>query len=265
MFYRGIIEKLLPKSFAPLLQLVGPSFFEVVPWQELSRNGRQLLQHFGGGNRDQRMLMEEKLEALLCEANIDLKVRSSDSEISPNKWSSNQQTSIEKQRMGELVLQLYFLQLKNDRGLFLDLRPTRFDLEQSGFIFKTSTVWIHLNEDFRRALVDLYTGFYSEDNHRFKAGLAGAGLIQEQMTSEQKAEMTKIFLLHFGEGDQARVKFQTKDFINSFESIFKFMLKHKLKIPGEFLYLGIYLAGLYSNLEKLDIELNVRGAFEKVF
>ena len=170
----------------------------------------------------------------------------------------------EKERAGELVLQIYFSQLKNPKGLNLDLRSKHFQYDENTLEYSPNNVWFILREDFRLGLLDLYRGFYHDDNELFDQALKKIGLAKN-LTEQEDTELKELFKKHFGPGDQDKVVFDLEHFKESFYELFKFFMDHEVSLEKDFMFLGIYLVGLYMNLQKLSVPLNVRESFLKVF
>ncbi len=255
MFGPEFIKKALPKSLQPLLDLVGPSFFKAMPWREMTKEGRSLLAHLADSDSAQRAVAETCLSEFLKGRQIHLLPM-----IDPK--NSTKIAALNK-KMGEKILELYFLQLRNEQGLFLDLRAQRFSVIGKDLYFSNGKLWTQLQNPFRQSLLDLYRGFYESKPQLFDQGLTGVGLMTDKMSTADRKQIKDLFIQNFGEGDQTAVHFSTENFLQSFEKIFRFMVEQKLQISGQFLYLGIYLASLYQNLQTLNIPLNVRDSYHK--
>jgi hypothetical protein len=68
---------------------------------------------------------------------------------------------------------------------------------------------------------------------------------------------------HLGSGDQRSVRFETNAFHTSFHDTFLACRDRGVALHRNFLALGIYLVCLYDVLESLDLEFDVRGAFNR--
>lgn len=180
-------------------------------------------------------------------------------------FSSIDGDSLSNKEKGEAILELYFLQVLVGKTIFLDLRPGRFKEETGGLIWSPNGLHCDFKNDFQTGLVNLYSGFYQNDQDSYEKGLAQIGLISESDTQEERAEMMRIFNDHFGDGDQEAVKFEMKHFVDSFHQIFDRIFHQHKKLSEDFVYLGIYLVTLYLNLEKNGEALNVRAAFNRAY
>ena len=67
----------------------------------------------------------------------------------------------------------------------------------------------------------------------------------------------------FGEDDQRAVRFRSTVFHSTFHQAFVSCRDAGVSLHRNFLALGIYLACLYDLLEALDLEFDVRDAFER--
>lgn len=108
--------------------------------------------------------------------------------------------------------------------------------------------------EFLDGVRNLYGGFYLDDEARFAHGL-------EQLNLQDSGEALRH---HLGSGDQRSVRFETSAFHSSFHDTFVTCRERGVALHRNFLALGIYLVCLYDVLEVLDLEFDVRGAFERV-
>jgi hypothetical protein len=169
-----------------------------------------------------------------------------------------------KKSQGQIILEIYFSQLKNPQGLNLDLRPKYFELQGEQLLWNPNYSWLQMDDDFRRALIQLYQGFYYEDESLFTMALDLIGLTSN-LSAPDKQQLIKLFHNHFGPGDQSSVLFKIEKFQESFYELFKFFMEKEVKLSKDFVFLGFYLVTLYLHLEELGLEFNVREAFLKVF
>jgi len=107
--------------------------------------------------------------------------------------------------------------------------------------------------EFLTGLRNLYAGFYLEDAPRFESGLSQLGL----------QDSSDALLRHLGSADQRSVRFETSAFHSSFHDTFLACRDRGVALHRNFLALGIYLVCLYGVLESLDLEFDVRRAFER--
>lgn len=172
------------------------------------------------------------------------------------------QTSERKKWAGEKILELYFSQLSNPEGLALDLRPKHFQILENELLFCPNNFWYQFDEEFRMALVDLYRGFYVDDEELYNSALSRTGLTSDLSEADSQT-LKSLFKRHFGPGEQREVLFELESFKESFYELFKFFVEKKVELSKDFIFLGAYLVGLYTTLEKLGEPLDARAAFKK--
>ena len=166
-----------------------------------------------------------------------------------------------EKEFGESLLELYFTQILVGKGVFLDLRPKCFSVNNGSAIWSPNGLHCELSSNFIKGLQKLYTGFYLKDADLYKSGLIEIGLISLNDSEETQSEMMKIFNEHFGDGSQEDVSFEMKHFTDSFHKVFDKIFHQNKQLNEDFVYLGIYLVTLYLHLEKLGGSYNVRRAF----
>lgn len=239
------------RDFAPLLGLVSPSFFDVVPAKTLSRQAWRL-----ASSLRQKQPFEQQMHALagpLASLGIEHAKRLEGEHLLSQ--SANLQPQ-QRRHAGEAVLRLYFALLLSPRQLSpLDLRPQTLHWTGSQLVWSPKNAWHQWDADFHRALVDVYAGFYFDNLDTFDRGLAVLGL----------QEAGPLFRRHFGEGDQTAVQFRKQAFTDSFESIFQHCKNNNIALRGDFVPLGLMLAALYDTLESLSEPMNARGAFTQAW
>ena len=160
---------------------------------------------------------------------------------------------------GEILLKLYFSQLKNKEGIIIDLRSQHFDSKN----FKPPAFWYQFGEDFLASIISLYRGFYYDNDEQFRNSLSELGMTKN-LGKDSEDQLVKLFKNHFGHNTQA-VSFKLETFNQSFLEIFKFFMQNKVKLPVDFIFLGAYLTTLYSHLEKSLKAYDVESIFKSVF
>lgn len=250
MFASGasILNMFVPKEFAPLLKCISPHAFKVVDWQSVVAQSPQLTR---------RVLQRLGVEDLKTSLEKNLPKQLSFDISSPNSIAAG------GEGLGQVLLELYFRQIYNPAGIFLDLRPgTFFQKSEGAYIWTPNGLWIKWDESFRQGLLQIYEGYYGDNPDRLRAGLAQVGLTRADFSSEKIKEVETMLLSHIG-GDTTSQKFEVSNFTRSFEQLFQFLLKNEIRLSGDFLYLGVYLAGLYLHLQKLGGAYDVRRAFSE--
>jgi hypothetical protein len=159
-----------------------------------------------------------------------------------------------RRRTGDRILEIYFTQIFAGEETILDLRADSFSAsEGSKLHWRPKAFYVQWQFDFLKGLRDLYAGFYLDDEPRFKSGLHQLGL----------QDSGDALVSHLGSGDQRSVRFETSAFHTSFHDTFLACRDRGVALHRNFLALGIYLVCLYDVLESLDLEFDVRGAFER--
>jgi len=163
---------------------------------------------------------------------------------------------------GETILRLYFSQLLNPNGLILDLGHKHFSKKKDKVVFSPNNTWYHLQEDFRLGLLNLYQGFYTDNDDLYTKGLYDLGLATG-LDQEKLNELKILFSNHFGL-NQSQLRFKLENFNDSFTELFQFFLRNYVKIKTDFIFLGVYLITLYLNLEKIDGTYNVKSIYKEI-
>jgi predicted unusual protein kinase regulating ubiquinone biosynthesis (AarF/ABC1/UbiB family) len=232
-----LFANLIPAEYRPLLSVISPAAFSVVEWKQLLKEAPTLLRRFNKSDGFEKI--SNQLEALWPLASRDPK------------------------NLGEAVLQLYFAQIFNREGLFLDLRRKNFGTDKQQLVsFLPNGFWIQWQEPFRLGLLDIYKGYYEGQPELLDRGLTQVGLIHAKMSKEKISEVREMLLSHIG-GNYKQQQFLVSDFTASFEKFFKFLLANKIRLNADFLYLGIYLASLYHCLQDVGGTYDVQHIYLK--
>jgi hypothetical protein len=242
-----VITQLLQKTpLSHLQSLVSPTFLDVVPGPTLWRRGKALVDKYRDDDGFADAL--EEREVTLADADLP---------IHPKPGGPSRARVPEKPSdYAQKVVTLYFHQLWTGEAAIIDLRAsalTEDPHDAERIIWHPGSMWTVWDEDFRAHLRDVYAGFYGDDRSRFESGLEALGL----------GGASELFERHFGE-DLEATRFELEDFIGTFHDIFLFCRERNIELAGEFLSLGIYLATLYENLDRLDVTVNVRRCVERV-
>lgn len=235
-------------EWGSLLSLVSPSFFDVLPARAVLTQGRDLLK-----NLDAKSFAaaRERAGRALTAAGRPVSILAA----LPGKALSEDDSLAAPERtlVGGLVLELYFRPLLGTGESLLDLRAERLALDEGGLLWAPGPAWVTWDADFLRGIGDLYRGFYREEPRVFARGLATLGL------GPAEALLRK----HFGEGDQTAVWFEVAHFQKSFHAVFTECRRRGVALHRNFLPLGLALVTLYTTLERLEVALDVRAAFER--
>jgi hypothetical protein len=245
--------KLLPSFLRELVQHFPTLAFEMIDWKEILEEIGPIVKQLG-----RPQLKEELIHDL--ETNLDKKrVQLIFQQVRSNKTQGSR--SIQH---GQNILHLYFSQFKNASGVVLDIRSRYFTIDQEQTCWKPAKLYYQFSTPFKLALIDLYKGFYYEEDDRFHHALIEVGLAG-QLNDAKKQELSALFKNYFGSANQESVHFDIKEFQGSFHEVFKFCLKEKVTLHKDFIFLGLYLVTLYLHLQKYEQSFDVKKEFLAVF
>lgn len=243
-----LLTPFVPPDFKPLLSCVTPSAFRVIEWKKIMAFAPTLARRIA--TREGVAELKTQMQPFVPQ-NIVLHEGTKVSTKASPLHSDH----------GEAILALYFTQLKCEQGLFLDLRPSCFsESAKNEIIWNPNGLWMNLEPKFRKGMLAVYEGYYLDQPELLRTGLKHVGFIKEGDSVEFISEVEKMILSHIG-GDTSNQRFKVSHFTQSFEKLFRFLIKEKITLPPDFLYLGIYLGGLYMHLEALGGAYDVRRAF----
>jgi hypothetical protein len=246
---RVLFSRLVPPDYQPLLSCISPSTFSVIDWKKNLSDAPVLAKRIATGQGKEEL--QRKLRSHIPKS-INL--------IHGDEAFFNRTTPLNPEQ-GEQVLGLYFSQFKSDDGIFLDLRASSFGLSSQGHIlWRPNNLWKRLDPEFRKGMLSIYEGYYLDRPKLFRQGLLQAGLIKDHFASKLVSQVEDMLISHIG-GDTSCYMFKVSHFTNSFEKLFQFLIKEKIILHSDFLYLGLYLGGLYLHLESLGRTYDVRRAF----
>lgn len=247
-----ILMRFLPDILKEMLKNVPSLLFDVVDWKELTHvlpiMSKRIL------SRDQVLPLLKDIESEFSTYQLQFS-----EELQGQK--TTELTESEKKEIATNLLKIYFQQLYNPQGQLLDLRSDFFSYKDQILLWKPNGIWASWKQEFQTGLIDVYKGFYLQEEDLFRSGLKAIGLIQEQWSQDDQDQMASLFKNHFGSSLSAEMNFNIDDFKNSFINIFHFLLEKKVRMSADFMYLGLMLVTLYLHLEELNQPLNVRTIF----
>jgi hypothetical protein len=251
------VARLIPEPFRDFLPYTSLSALRVIHTGQVLERALGIVQHHG--SESLRAREADALSASLRKAGLPLCVeRTAVGPLDVDGLSAATRAAI-----GAQVLDLYFHQLHSEGPWFLDLRPRHFAWsdERRSLMFYPSSLWYRPDPDFRRRVRALYAGFYRRDRAALSTGielyswgsrpLAGFADRIEQLLHE-----------HFAPGDARETRFSIAHFRDTFEHVFRETAQSRAKLHPELTFLGVGLVGLYLTLERLQVPLNPRAAFE---
>lgn len=238
--------KFYPKFIRDIITNVPTICFETIHWNEFLSSSKTIVKNYLKGKPDKDILNFLK-QNLPESINLDKSLKGNYIDATT----------------GENLLRIYFAQLKNPHGLFLDLRSIHFhQLSDGTTLWKTNALYHKFSDEFRNTLLELYHSFYYRDDNKFLECLERLGMTKG-LSEEKKIELRNLFYGHFGTASQ--IKFNLSEFQESFLKIFEFFLEAKIKLQTDFIYLGNYLVTLYMHMEKYPESFNVEAIYKEIF
>lgn len=237
-----------PKSeWSTLFDLV-PSGFDLLSTKQVAHQSLELLSNAANTKRYGSVLVATQA-ALRC-ARIPLLVEENRGERPLVPYADLKRT--QRRWLGQVILQLYFVQLFQSETAVIDLWPSRLGIDAAGdAIWNPRPVYVRWDSGFVAALRDVYAGFFLDDESRFEQGLSELGL----------GSAGGLLLRHLGKGNQRGVRFSTSHLQSTLREISELRISKPGALHRNFVAFGLYLASLHELLEQLDCTLDVRSAF----
>ncbi len=252
MYQDMLFVKFLPDILKELVKHVPALMFELLDWSDL---GKEIPKMTG------RLIRKEGFEEF-CQKQSDF-LSNFGIKISGQNFPT-MKTAIPSPKLGEEILKLYFAQLFSPHGVALDLRIHQFESSDSKLIFHPSSLWATFDHEFRNGLIQMYQGFYLQDDSLLELGLMQTGLLKPYWSPETRNELKSLLKSHFGNSLEEGMIFSMNHFNTSFPKIARFLITNKVKISHNFLFLGIYLVSLYLALENIRSPLPVSKIFKEI-
>lgn len=159
------------------------------------------------------------------------------------------------------ILILYFIQILLCPTLSLDFRSKYFSSINHKLQWSPSVFSFRFSPSFIHAIRNLYKAFYCDDLLLFRESLENLGLLQNHLKTSEQDTLISLFYKHFSQSKKGKMKFRYEDYFTSFNNIFIFLSKNKIKVPYQFAYFGVYLATLYKCLENCEEEIDVKDCY----
>lgn len=247
---RSIIRRAAKgSSWSQFLDYASPALFDVMPLRSLLAQGKEFVANGSDGDGFERA--RHGVATALAEREIDVVLEAS-SEGNGNALKELPEST--RRETGHRILEIYFAQLFAGPDAILDLRGEAFRATPGEVLaWFPRAFYVRWQPEFLEGVRNLYGGFYLDNDARFEQGLRELGL----------QDSGDALVRHLGSGDQRRVRFDTAAFHTSFHETFMACVENGVSLHRNFLALGIYLVCLYDALESLDVELDVRGAFDR--
>lgn len=247
---------LLKKSdWAFLLDFVSPAFFKVIPPLELVSNASALAKRTQDKELYRRAILatREQISKTVPEIQL-LEGQMSHGHRDVRGFHPEAATDEQRRALAQRIVEIYFAQIFLHQTVFLDLRLSRFSENGTEWIWSPAPLLGVFTSDFLNSMAALYDAFYGNKPAQMHEALRKLGM-------EWAFE---VFMEHFGEGDQTSVKFTMSHFVHTFHEIFMKCKAEKKNLKGEFVQLGVILGLMYESLERLNVPVDVRAAFNRV-
>ena len=237
-------------SWSHFMDYASPALFEVMPLRALLAQGKEFMSN--GSDARRYAKARENIASSLIARGLEV-------ELGPQEKNASGLVPADlseplRRQTGDRILEIYFTQIFAGEDTILDLRGDSFSAsEGSKLQWRPKAFYVQWQADFLAGLRNLYAGFYLDDEPRFESGLLQLGL----------QDSGDALVSHLGSGDQRSVRFETSAFHTSFHDTFLACRDRGVALHRNFLALGIYLVCLYDVLESLDLEFDVRGAFDR--
>lgn len=232
-------------EWSAFLDMVSPSFFDVLPPSALRGQAKELISNYV--TRPRFIRVREDIAGLVEGSGLPITMRGA----LPKQRELTGLTDPQRKGRAEAVLRLFFHQLFRTDTPLLDLRSRSFAAEESGrLVWNPAPMYLKWEPDFLPHARDLYVGLYGGDDQRFRNALEALSLAPAQ----------DILRDHFGRNGGAEYTFSLADFQKSFHQAFGKCRDAGMRLHGNFLPFGLYLACLHEHLEALGLPLDVGGA-----
>lgn len=241
----------LPGALKDLLRHVPTLLMEVVDWKSMGEVLPKLTQRILTGNGTDQV--RKRLESILP-AEISLVDHLEKEELNDQQ----------KSKLGELILELYFVQVFSGQPMFLDLRQSHFSIKNSNYLWAPGNLWGEFSSTFVIGIKELYSGYFNNDEKKFAEGLLQTGLVQENWPVKDKKEMAELLRSTFDGGQtNSPLYFSLASFQKSFQKVFDFIVEKKGNLSSDFVLLGIMLVTMYMSLEELGHPHLILNQYEK--
>lgn len=172
----------------------------------------------------------------------------------------NENLDQENNAMASFALRLYFFNIFSDTDYGLDFRKKNFS-NVGNWSFKSDSFGYNFDEKFISGVRNLYDVFYTGDPEKLDKPMIELGLIGKNWRKDEKKQIIKLFLNHFSSSESKAIKFKTTHLVASFTRIFIFLASKKSKLPSDFAMLGVALVCLYSTLDNVEEDTDVKSCY----
>jgi hypothetical protein len=241
-----------PKHELASLIDVLPASLGLVTASAMARQGLELISNAAKGRRFETVLTEAQAELRNARIPVLVERRGAKPDLTPLEALSRSQ----RRWLGQVALELYFVQLFRSDVAILDLWPSRLGVDEAGdALWAPRPFYVRWDATFQRAVQDVYAGFFLENRHRFDRGVRGLEL----------GDAADALVGHFGDGNQRNVRFGSEVIQLTLTHLAKLRAGDETPLHPNFIAFGLYLLSLHKLLETLDMRFDVRAAFKRSY
>lgn len=237
-------------TWAQFVDYMSPALYEVMPLRSIFAQGKEFIAN--GLDSARSAQAQKHVENWLADQGSVIRLGSGSKGDGEQRLAELEEDA--RRSVGQRILELYFGQIFASNRAILDLRAESFAAAEEGILWRPRSIYLEWQPEFLGGLRDLYAGFYLDDDPRFERGLVALNL-------EGAGD---LLVSHLGDGDQRSVRFEMTVFQSSFHEMFLRCRDRGISLHRNFVALGTYLVCLYDVLETLDLEFDVRHAFERI-
>lgn len=162
--------------------------------------------------------------------------------------------AIDRQALGQRVLEIYFAQLFRSRWAVIDLWPSRIGVgPDRTAVWTPRPMFVRWASEFSEFVQKVYAGFFLGSKECFRQGIEGLGL----------GDAGAVLLDHLGEGDARHVHFRAGQLQSTLSEIVALRDARRPSLHRNFVALGLFLVSLHETLAALDVPVDVRAAFAR--
>lgn len=252
------LKKIGAEKLGTFVEFFPQEAIETISWLEFVKQAGSIVKtstHFTGQKNWRRSLRSDLPQIWLSKPRVDL--------LASKQWE--QLTPEVRDFWGEQILELHFRSVISWEKTNLDFRPFRFFLSPDTAVpasyWEFSRFFTNFESDFCSQLRLLYKGYYDNRPKDLRMALVQLGFLG---TEQDYAEIEKILFGNLGEASDKPIPFSSKMFQTMKSELFRYLKRHNKKIPANFIWFGLSMAGMYETLELLGGKYNVRKAYRRV-
>lgn len=252
------LKKLKDLNLGSLAEYIPQTGIQSISWVEFLKQAGVILKTMGDPAAQKKWK-----EEIAKDLSSTWRVLPEENLVDDDRWSELSPQA--KTFWGEQIFELFFRGLLLTQRTNLDFRSGRFsfskDILRPHGAWELSRFYLQYNPEFSKSMTLFFQGYYEQRPKVFRQSLINLGFIGQEQDS---AEIEKILQGYFGEPTDSPTEFKLASFKKSFLSLFNYLGKHNKKIPANFVWMGLCLAGIYETLESLNSSYSARAAYHRV-